>query len=97
MIEDEQLLSEDSSDEESVAEEEEAEEVTVSSGYSLVYIWHLLLQDPLARETADEKRIRLAKEYLSRVEVEVGSDDESGDEDGVEARLRQDAVPSSPG
>jgi len=74
VIEDEQLLSEDSSDEESVAEEEEAEE------------------DPLARETADEKRIRLAKEYLSRVEVEVGSDDESGEEDGVVARLRQDAL-----
>ena len=48
-------------------------------------------ENPEDRETADEKRIRLAREYLHRVEGEAEGDS-SGDEDGVERRLQQDSV-----
>lgn len=57
------------------------------------------------KETAQEKRIRLAKEYLSKITAQEGgdaSDEDDGDEDGgmnnsgveekVSARLHQDAL-----
>jgi ribosomal RNA-processing protein 9 len=46
-------------------------------------------------ETADEKRIRLAKEYLSRVEKSVGADEVDAkviDKEIIASRLKQDAV-----
>lgn len=37
------------------------------------------------KETVDEKRIRLAREYLSKIEGTKGDDDESSDDDGESA------------
>lgn len=44
---------------------------------------------PEKRESADEKRVRLAREYLNRVEKEAAEDSE---EEGVDARLEADAL-----
>jgi ribosomal RNA-processing protein 9 len=44
-------------------------------------------EDPYDRETADERRVRLAKEYISRIEADMSGsdgDEEDGEEDGEE-------------
>lgn len=49
--------------------------------------------DPYAKETADEKRLRLAKQYLDKLHAERDQDDDKTiDDDLIASRLQQDAV-----
>lgn len=51
--------------------------------------------DPEDAETADEKRIRYARQYLSRLKQTASGDSDQEDDAGIESRIRSDTVRSN--